>query len=82
MTQKSRLTTAKATEMVERIEALQREITEIYISANRDFVGRGNSNVLRDAVKERAAEREAAFMAGVYLGSFDAEIADDEQAGN
>ena len=82
MTAKARMTTAQATAMVEQIEALMEQITQIYISANRDYLGHGNSNVLRDAIKERAAEREAASTASGYLGSFDAEIEAEKSSDN
>lgn len=69
-----KLTTAMATDMVDRIEALQSQIDEIYAEAN--TYGMGNSNVLRDAVKARAELREAEYNASALLASFDVE--DDE----
>ena len=68
-----KLTTAIATGMVETIESLHRQIAEVYAAADREYAGTGNSNVLRDAVKARAEEREAAFSAAGYLESFDVE---------
>jgi hypothetical protein len=67
-----RLTTAIATELVDRIEALQRQIDEVYAEAN-SYDGTGNSSVIRDAVKARAELREAEYNASALLASFDAE---------
>jgi hypothetical protein len=68
---KPKLTTAIATEMVDRIEALQNQISEIYAEANTQYEGMGNSNVIRDAVKARAEMREAEYSASALLESFD-----------
>lgn len=65
-----KLTTALATDMVNRIEALNDQIFAIYREAN-EYDGMGNSNVIRDAVKARAARREAEFEASGLLASFD-----------
>lgn len=67
-----KLTTAIATDMVNRIEALQNQIDAIYASANLEYDGMGNSNVIRDAVKARAEVREAEYSAAALLESFDA----------
>lgn len=67
-----KLTTAIATEMVDRIEALQEQIDAIYREAN-SYDGQGNSNVIRDAVKARAELADAQFRAGDLLASFDFE---------
>lgn len=67
-----KLTTAIATSMVDRIEALQKQIDEVYAEAS-TYDGTGNSNVIRDAVKARAEQREAEWNAGALLASFDAE---------
>ena len=66
-----KLTTAMATAMVNRIEALQNQIDEIYAEAN--TYGMGNSNAIRDAVKARAELREAEYNASALLASFDVE---------
>ena len=68
----NKLTTAIATDMVNRIEALQRQIDDIYAEANR-FDGTGNSNVIRDAVQARAELRDAEFRSSDLLASFDVE---------
>lgn len=70
-----KLTTAIATDMVDRIEALQEKITAIYAEAN-TFDGMGNSNLIRDAVNARAESRDAAFRCADLLASFD--VADDD----
>ena len=67
-----KLTTAIATGMVDRIEALQKQIDAVYAEAN-TYDGTGNSSVIRDAVKARAEQREAEWNAGALLASFDAE---------
>ncbi len=67
-----KLTTAIATDMVDRIEKLQRQINNIYAEAD-SYDGAGNSNVIRDAVKARDAMRESEFEAAGLLESFDAE---------
>lgn len=69
--QMKKLTTAIATDMVDRIEALQNQIGAIYAEANQ-YDGMGNSNVIRDAVKARNAQRESEFEASALLSSFDA----------
>jgi len=69
-----KLTTAIATDMVDRIEALQNQITAIYAEAN-TYDGMGNSNVIRDAVNARAELRDAEFRSADLLASFD--VADD-----
>ena len=69
-----KLTTAIATDMVTRIEALQSQIDAVYREAE-EYDGSGNSNVIRDAVKARADLRECEFQATGLLASFDAEAA-------
>ena len=68
-----KLTTAIATEMVERIEVLQDQINEVYQEATEYDGGAGNSNVIRDAVNARAAMRDSEFEADGLLASFDCE---------
>lgn len=70
-----KLTTAIATDMVNRIEALQNQIDAIYTEANTNYDGMGNSNVIRDAVKARAELRDAEFRSSDLLASFDIEDA-------
>lgn len=65
-----KLTTAIATDMVNRIEALQKQIDAIYREANEYSMGDGN--VIRDAWKARAELREAEYNASALLASFDA----------
>lgn len=72
MNTKPKLTTAIATDMVNRIEALQEQIDAVYAEANLKYDGMGNSNVIRDAVKLREELRDAEFRAGGLLASFDA----------
>ena len=69
---KPTLTTAIATQMVQRIEALQAKIDDIYAEAEQMYEGNRHSNVIRDAVKARKEVREAQFIAEGYLLSFDA----------
>lgn len=68
-----KMTTATATQMVEEIERLQNQIDTIYARANMDYGCSTNANVLRDAVKERKAMRDAAGQAEGLLASFDVE---------
>lgn len=70
-----KLTTAIAANMVDRIEALQNQISEVYAEANQ-YDGMGNSNVIRDAVKARNEQREAEYNVSALLASFD--VVDDE----
>jgi len=67
---KKRLTTAIATEMVGRIESLQRQINEVYAEA-RSYEGTNNDNVIHDAVKARKDVREAQESAKGLLDIFD-----------
>ena len=73
----NKLTTAVATKMVERIEAIQADaraaVETIYREAREHDGGNGNESVLRDALKARAAAREEHWNAGALLASFDAE---------
>lgn len=64
------LTQAKAREIVEKIEGLQAQIAALYREAD-TFAGQGNSNVIRDILKERAARAEADYNAEALLESFD-----------
>ena len=68
-----KLTTAIATQMVDRIEALQDQIDLVYREANCEYAGNGNSNVIRDAWKARQAKREEAFNESALLAGFDVE---------
>jgi hypothetical protein len=67
-----RLATAIATNMVDRIEALQDQIDAIYREAN-DCDGGGNTNVIRDAWNARQTRRQEEDNERALLGSFDAE---------
>lgn len=73
---KPKLTTAIATQMVERIEVLQAKIDDIYAEAEQMYAGSRHSNVIRDAVKARKEMREVQFIAEGYLASFD--VPEDE----
>lgn len=64
------LTTEIATKMVDRIEALNDQISAIYREAN-EYDGNGNANVIRDIWKARQARREAEFTERGMLESFD-----------
>lgn len=66
-----KLTTAEATKMVEEIERLKDQIESIYAKADMDYGCNTNSNILRDAVRERKAQREAGEYAKGLLSSFD-----------
>ena len=66
-----KLTTAIATDMVDRIERLDDQIDAIYREAN-GYAGTNNGNVIRDAWKARKELREAEHNASALLGSFDA----------
>lgn len=70
-----KLTTAIATDMVNRIEALQKQIDAVYAEAN-TYDGSGNSSVVRDAWKLRSELREAEYNAAALLASFDVEDED------
>jgi len=74
---KPKLTTAIATEMVDRIEKIKNDsdaaILAIYIDARDNYAGVNNDSVISDAVKARRDLREAEFMASSLLASFDAE---------
>lgn len=76
MTPKEKLTTAIATGMVDRLVALKEQydadVRAIYAEAD-SYPGRGNSNVIRDALKARNELREAQYTAAALLESFDAE---------
>jgi hypothetical protein len=69
---KKKLTTAIATDMVDRIEFLQDQIHAVYAEAN-TYDGMNNCNVIRDAVKARAEREYADFRASDLLASFDVE---------
>ena len=69
-----KMTTAIATDMVNRIEALQDQINTVYREAY--AYGKGDENVIRDAVKARKELREAEYNASALLESFDAPDAD------
>lgn len=71
-----KMTTAIATEMVDRIEKLQGEIDAVYREAN-EYTW-GDANTIREAVKARAALREAEYNASSLLASFD--VLEDEAA--
>ena len=77
---KPKLTTAIATDMVDRIEKLRSDadaaVLAIYIDARENYAGNNNDSVIRDAVKARSELREAEFMASLLLLSFDAEDCD------
>lgn len=68
-----KLTTAIATDMANRIEALQDQIDAIYADATQNYEGMGNGNVIRDAVRARADLRDAETRASGLLESFDIE---------
>lgn len=68
-----KLTTAIATDMVERIEKLQEQISAIYADATLNYSGTNNGALIREAVKARGAQREAEFEASGLLGSLDVE---------
>lgn len=68
---KQKMTTAIATEMVERIEWLTSEIQSIYADADLNYDPPRSGSVLRDVIKEREVQREAELVAGGLLASFD-----------
>lgn len=68
----TKLTSEIALSLVESIEAYQDKIAAVYAEAN-TYNGNGNSNLIRDAVKARAAAREAEWEAQALLASVDAE---------
>lgn len=70
MTQK-KLTTAIATQMVDRIEALHDQINAVYREATCDYDGSGNANLIRDAWKARRARREEEYNERALLESCD-----------
>ncbi len=72
-----KLTTAIATEMVNRIEDLQNQISAIYREAGDYAGGVGNINSIREAVKAREDMRNAECIAQGNLEAFDLE---DESA--
>ena len=65
-----RLTSKIALDMVLRIEALQRQIEDIYAEA-RSYEGENNDSVIADAVQARSDQRELASDAEALIGSFD-----------
>ena len=71
-----KLTTAIATDMVDRIMKIKKEadaaVGAVYREAF-DYDGANNANVIRDAVKAREEQNEAAWNAAALLESFDAE---------
>jgi len=67
-----KLTTAIAIDMVQRIEALQEKIDEIYAEA-RSYDGLNNDSVIHDAVAARRKKRDAQESEDALLGSFDVE---------
>lgn len=69
-TEMERLTSKKALELVLRIEALNRQIAEVYAEA-RKYEGQNNDSVIRDAVEARADQRERGDDAAGLIGSFD-----------
>lgn len=73
MTTKPKLTTAIATDMVQRIELLLSQVDDIYTDATLNYAGTNNASVLRDAIKERKAERDAGGYAAGLLESFDSD---------
>lgn len=68
---KPKMTTAIATTMVEKIEDLERKIAEVYADADMNYDPPMSGKVIRDVIKERAAQREAEFMADGLLAAFD-----------
>ena len=73
-----KLTTAIATQMVDRIEALQDQINAIYREAD-DYNGNRNSALIRDAWKARQVMREEQFNESALLASCDCV---DEKSGS
>jgi hypothetical protein len=73
MTARKKLTTAIATDMVERIEALQDQIDAIYTDAQLNYDGTNNGNLIREVIKARAEHRNAEFIAAGLLESLDVE---------
>lgn len=69
---KPKMTTAIATQMVEKIEKLQNEISATYADADMNYDPPRSGSVIRDAIKERAIQREAEFVGSGLLASFDA----------
>lgn len=74
---KPKLTTAIATEMVDRLEALKKQYDAdtwaIYADARDNYAGTNNNSVIADALKAREELREAEFTASSLLASFDCE---------
>lgn len=68
----AKLTTAIATDMVNRIEALQEQINAIFREAS-DYDGVNNVNEIQSAVKCRKELRDAEYMASAILEGFDAQ---------
>ena len=63
---KPKLTTAIATKMVDRIEALHAQIDDVYAEATQQYAGSGNSNVIRDAVK---GEESLLVLIGIAIST-------------
>ena len=70
-----RLTTALATDMVHRIEALRAQIEAIYAEAN--SYGRGNDRAIRDVVDQRTAACASLDDALSLLNDFDIEAQEE-----
>ena len=66
-----KLTRSIALSMAKRIEVLEEQIAAVYAEANEQYAGMGNSNLLRDVVKAREAERNAAWDTNALLEGFD-----------
>lgn len=73
---KSKMTTEIATKMIERIEALEEEIAQIYADADTHYTPTNSGSELRSIIKERRAARDAEFMASGMLAAFD--VAEDQ----
>lgn len=71
MTTRKKLTTAIATDMVRRIEALQDQIDAIYADAQLNYDGTNNGSLIREAIATRSEQRDAEFRASGLLESLD-----------
>lgn len=66
----TKLTSTTAMRLVERIEALNEEIEQVYAEA-RTYDGQNNDHVIRDAVALRKTQRDVTSEAESLIGSFD-----------
>jgi uncharacterized protein (UPF0335 family) len=66
------MTSQIALTLIERVEALQRQIADVYAEA-RTYDGINNDRVLQDALAARSAKRDAEEEADALIRSFDFE---------